>query len=324
MGDRLKDKSAVVTGAGRGIGREIALTLAEEGVAVVVNDIGVALDGSSSSKAPADEVVEEIKAKGGKAVPNYDSVAEFASAQKIIQSCVDNFGKIDILVNVAGILRDRMIWNMTEEEWDAVIKVHLYGTFNTCRHASVLMRQQRSGRIINIASRAALGISSGNANYCAAKGGIISFTRCIARDLGRYGITANVVMPAGWTRMTQSIPEARLREMAIRVWGMSEAEVAQLSLDELGIKAAGDPRDAAALIAYLASDQAANVNGQLFFCGMGMKELSVWPDASIPAKIIYTPKDYWTVEDIARIFPTTIGAGLVNPAPPEPPKEKKA
>ena len=322
MGEMLKGKNVVVTGAGRGIGREIALALAEEGANVVVNDIGVSLAGAEPTSTPADETVAEIKKKGVNAIASYGDVSDFSSAEGIIKSCVDNFGRIDILVNVAGVLRDRMVFNMAPEEWDLVIKVHLYGTFNTCRHACALMRGQRGGRIINIASRAALGISAGNANYSAAKGGIISFTRCIARDLGKYGITANVVMPTGWTRMTSSIPEDRLRTLAVTHYGLSEKEANTLPVDELGKKVYGDPGDPGKLIAYLASDVAANINGQLFFCGMG--EIEHFPDASIPDKTIYTAARRWTTEEVVRTFPGAIGKALVNPSPPQPPKEKSA
>ncbi len=322
MSEILKGKNAVVTGAGRGIGREIALALAEEGANIVVNDLGVTLAGAEPTSTPADETVAEIKKKGVNATVNYNDVSTFSSAEAIIKSCVDNFGKIDILVNVAGVLRDRMMYNMAPEEWDLVMKVHLYGTFNTCRHAAALMREQRGGHIINIASRAALGISAGNANYSAAKGGIISFTRCIAKDLGRYGITANAVMPTGWTRMTSSIPEDKLRTLAVTYYGLDEKVANTLPVDELGKKVYGDPGDAGKLIAYLASDAAANINGQLFFCGMG--QIQHYPDASIPDKTIYTSAGRWTIEEVVRTFPGAIGKALVNPAPPQPPKEKPA
>src|SRR5213595_1241757 len=171
MAKRLEGRAAVVTGAGRGIGRAIAELLAAEGAAVVVNDLGAEVDGRGASRRVADEVVEAIRARGGRAVANADSVADFAAAERIVETAVKEFGAIDILVNNAGILRDRMIFNMTEEEWDAVIAVHLKGHFCTIRPASALMRQQKSGRIINFSSGAALA-APGQPNYAAAKAGI--------------------------------------------------------------------------------------------------------------------------------------------------------
>ena len=201
MGERLKGKVAVVTGSGGGIGRGIAILMAEEGAKVVVNDLGGAVDGSGSSDAAANKVAEEIKAAGGEAVPNYESVATVEGGEKIIQTAIDSFGKLDILVNNAGILRDRMVFNMAPEEWDSVIKVHLYGVFNCSKPASVIFRQQRSGRIISMSSTSGLIGNSGQANYGAAKAGIAGFTRVIARDLGRYGVTCNYIAPGAGTRM---------------------------------------------------------------------------------------------------------------------------
>ena len=208
MGDLLKDKVAVVTGSGRGIGRGIALLLAEEGAKVVVNDLGGSVDGEGASNTPAQEVVNEIKAKGGDAVANGDSVATMEGGENIIKTALDNFGKLDIVVAVAGILRDRMLFNMTEEEWDAVIAVHLKGTFSVVKPASILFRQQRSGKIIAFSSTSGLYGNSGQANYGAAKDGIAGLIRGIARDLGRYGVTANAISPGADSRMTQSVPQS--------------------------------------------------------------------------------------------------------------------
>jgi len=184
VGERLKGKNAVVTGGGRGIGRAVALALAEEGANIVVCDLGGTMEGAGTDTSPADATANECRQLGVKAVPNYGDVSDFSTAEEIVQTCVNSFGKIDIVCNIAGILRPRMIFNMSEEEWDRVLAVHLKGTWNLCRHACVLMRQQRYGRMINCTSEAYAG-TVGHTNYGAAKGGIVSLTYAIAREMGR-------------------------------------------------------------------------------------------------------------------------------------------
>ena len=203
MAGRLEGKVAIVTGAGRGIGRGEALALAREGVRVIVNDIGGSTTGEGSDQTPADEVVAEIKKMGGDAVANYGNVTSMEDGEKAVKQALDTFGRLDILVNNAGILRDRIIFNMTEEEWDAVIAVHLKGHFTITRFASMVFRQQRSGRIVNTSSESGLG-NLGQANYSAAKEGITGMTRTLALDLGKYGVTANAIRPRAATRMTLS------------------------------------------------------------------------------------------------------------------------
>jgi NAD(P)-dependent dehydrogenase (short-subunit alcohol dehydrogenase family) len=234
---------AVVTGAGRGIGRDIALCLAAEGAKVVVNDIGVSLGGQAGEDGtgddPAAAVCQEIEAAGGAAVPNHDSVSDFEAAGRIIATATDTFGSIDIVVNNAGIVRDRTIVKMDEADYDAVIAVHQKGTFNTVRHAAPLMKEAGYGRIVNITSSAGLRGNFGQTNYGAAKAAIMGMTFVWALELGRYGITVNAVAPAGVTRMTENL------------YAGAEPPADQ------------DPALNAPLIAFLASEGASYVNGQV-------------------------------------------------------------
>ena len=261
MGDRLNGKVAVVTGSGRGIGRGEALALASEGAKVVINDLGGASDGSGTSNSPAEEVVTEIKNQGGEAIANYDSVATFEGGENIIKTAIDTFGRIDILVNNAGILKDRMVFNMSQEEWDAVIKVHLYGHFFTTKHACLFFRQQKSGRIINTSSIAGLGETFGQANYGAAKEGIVGLTRQVAKDMARFGVTCNAIRPNAGTRLTLNDDLKKAWERA----GMTEM---------ITTYEQAKPEDIAPLIVWLASDNAANVTGRVFFVETGKVALT--------------------------------------------------
>jgi len=197
---KLQNKVAVITGAGRGLGRAIAWRMAQEGAKVVVNDYGVTPEGVSPSSSPATEVVERIKSAGGKAVLSLDTVHTAEGGQNIIRTAVENYGTVDILINNAGVVRDRMIFNLTELDWDLVIKVNLYGTFYCTRAATKLMRQRKWGRIINMSSTAGLGRTLGCANYAAAKEGIVGFTRAVAFDMRKYNVTCNAIRPLAMTR----------------------------------------------------------------------------------------------------------------------------
>ncbi|MBM3942143.1 MAG: SDR family oxidoreductase [SAR202 cluster bacterium] len=306
MASLLQNKTAIVTGAGRGVGRGIAMLMAAEGASVVVVDPGVNVDGSGFDQSVAQQVVNEIREAGGKAVPCAESVVSMSGGEKIIQTAIDNFGKLDIVVTCAGILRDRMIFNMSEQEWDDVIAVHLKGTFNIVKNASILFRQQRSGRIITFSSTSGLYGNSGQANYGAAKDGIAGFTRVVARDLGRYGVTANSIAPSANTRMIGSVPEeARTLRSARGIASGGAAPTLR-----------GDPEDVAPFTTWLASDEAAHVNGHVFYVTGGLVALLNEPE---PVKTI-RKEGRWTVDELARVVPATIGMELFNPAPSQVPR----
>jgi NAD(P)-dependent dehydrogenase (short-subunit alcohol dehydrogenase family) len=293
----LDGKVAVVTGAGRGIGRGIALLMAREGAGVVVNDLGASLDGAGKDTGPAATVADEIEAMGGTAVVNTDSVTDYQAAEGMIQQAIDSFGRFDILVNVAGILRDRMVFNMTPEDWQAVLDVHLKGTFNTSRHAAVRFREQRSGRIINMSSQSAFG-SPGQPNYGAAKAAIIGLTLSCAGGLSRYNVTANAILPSGSTRMIDSIPQAR---EAVAHTGKLPSELAKGTAE--------DPDNVAPMVTYLASDAAQSVNGHVFG-SWGYDYVMI----SQP-KVIKTIRSEHrlTVDELAQFVPQAFGPDLDPP-----------
>ncbi|HEX9235530.1 MAG TPA: SDR family NAD(P)-dependent oxidoreductase, partial [Actinomycetota bacterium] len=275
----LDDRVAVVTGAGRGIGRGIALELAREGARVVVNDVGTSLDGRGTNQDPAHTVCQEIEEADGEAVPSYDDVSDFGAAELIIRTALDSFGRIDVLVNNAGIVRDRSLLKMTSEDYDAVIAVHQKGTFNCTRHAAPHMKEQGYGRIINITSSAGLRGNFGQTNYAAAKAAIASMTMVWAVELGKHGITVNAMAPVAGTRMTTAIL----------------GEAAQLPPDM-------DPRLNAPLIAFLASDRAAHVNGQIFG-RRGYAYIIFQKYKPVAAMVKDGP---WTPEEVAANFDTTL------------------
>lgn len=280
----LEGKVAVVTGSGRGIGRELALCLAREGAHVVVNDVGVSLDGRGTQDDPAMQVCKEIEAFGGRAVPNYDSVSDFAGAESIIGTAVDAFGTIDILVNNAGIVRDRTLVKMSEDDFDAVIAVHLKGSFNTARHAAPIMKDKGYGRIINITSSAGLRGNFGQTNYGAAKAGLMGMTFVWALELGKYGVTVNALAPAGATRMTASLFER----------SGTEPPPEQ------------DPALNAPVVAYLASERAAHVNGQIF----GRTDYA-YTLFQHPKQIAWMWRDGgWQPDQVADHFDETLGQHL--------------
>jgi NAD(P)-dependent dehydrogenase (short-subunit alcohol dehydrogenase family) len=281
----LDGRVAVVTGSGRGLGREFALALAREGAAVVVNDIGVSLGGAVTDEDPASEVCAAIESFGGRAVAARDSVSDFEAAGRIIQTAIDAFGGVDIVVNNAGIVRDRTLVKMDEADFDAVIATHLKGTFNTVRHAAPHMKERGWGRIVNITSSAGLRGNFGQTNYAAAKAGIMGMTFVWALELGRYGICTNALAPAGVTRMTGTLAADGVA-----------AEVPPTL----------DPSLNAPLVAFLCSDHAAHVNGQLF----GRTDFS-YTLFQHPRQIAWMHRDGgWDVAGVVEQFDTMLGQHL--------------
>jgi NAD(P)-dependent dehydrogenase (short-subunit alcohol dehydrogenase family) len=244
----LDGRAAIVTGAGRGIGRSVAMLLASEGTSVVVNDFGAALDGSGNDAGPAQQVAGEIGAAGGRAVASGADICDHVAAEGLIKTAIGEFGRLDVLVNVAGILRDRMVFNMTEQEWDDVIRVHLKGTFNTTKFAAAHWRSLRDesahNRIINFTSVSGLHGAPGQPNYAAAKMGIVGLTYSAANSLAKYGVTVNAISPGAATRMTESVPAGRRRSRAAPA-------------DERS------PDNVAPVVAYLASERSGWITGQV-------------------------------------------------------------
>jgi len=280
----LEGRVAVVTGSGRGIGREFALCMANEGASVVINDVGVSLDGRGTEEDPAAQVCKEIEALGAKAVPNYDSVTDFEGAANIIQTAMTSFGGIDILVNNAGIVRDSTLVKMSEQDFDDVVAVHMKGAFNCARHAAPLMKERGYGRIINITSSAGLRGNFGQTNYGGAKAALMGMTFIWALELGRYGVTVNAVAPAGATRMTAALFER----------------------SGTGPPPEQDPSLNAPLVAFLASEQAAHVNGQI----LGRSDFA-FTLFQHPKQVAFMWRDGgWTPELVAEHFDTVLGQHL--------------
>ncbi|GAA4914645.1 SDR family oxidoreductase [Streptomyces coeruleoprunus] len=278
-GTFLAGRVVAVTGAGRGIGRAVALACAAEGARVVVNDYGVAVDGEAPSSEVAEGVVEEITAAGGRAVAVADDISTMAGGQRVVDTALAEYGRVDGVVCVAGILRERMLFNMSEAEWDPVVATHLKGTFTVFRAASAVMRRQGSGTLIGFTSGNHQG-SVSQANYAAAKGGIISLVRSAALGLHKYGVTANAVAPVARTRMSAGVP--------------------------MELKEIGEPDDVAALVVYLLSEQAraAGITGQVYT--IAGPKLAVWAQPR-ELRAAYAEGGGWTPARIADVLPGTVG-----------------
>ena len=307
MGNRLEGKVAVVTGGGRGVGSGVARLLAEEGASVVVNDLGCDVDGTGSSHEPADSVVAEIKAGGGNAVANYDDIAEMDGGENVIRTAVDTFGQLDILVNSTGVMRDRMIYQMTPAEWDLVVRNNTKGVFATCKFAGIVFRQQRSGRIVNMTSDAGLG-DIGRSNYAAASEGIVGLTRTAGRDLGRYGVTCNAISPMVETRLFPgTVDEYRVVE------GIhpTPAERAGIGVSPPiaeweGPGTPDDPDNVAPLAVYLCTYAAPNVNCNVF--GVRGGSIFLYSNPSVE-KAIHKWGTF-TMDEMDVLVPKMIGTGF--------------
>jgi len=278
-GEMLKHKVILVTGAGRGVGRDIALLCAAQGAKVVVNDLGGQADGEGEDKTPAMEVVGDIKEAGGEAVANYGSVADFASAEAMVQQAIKTYGRIDGVVNNAGILRDVIFHKMTEEEWDVVIAVHLKGCFNVARAAATHFREQGSGSFVHMTSTSGLVGNFGQANYAAAKLGIAGLSKSLALDMNRFGVRSNCISPFAWSRLIGTIPIS------------NEAEAARVEK----IKAM-TPAKIAPMAVYLLSDAASDVSGQIF--GVRHNEIFLFSQPR-PVRSVQRSEG-WTPETIAE------------------------
>jgi NAD(P)-dependent dehydrogenase (short-subunit alcohol dehydrogenase family) len=293
MGE-LENRVVVVTGAGRGIGAAVAEGLAAAGAHVVVNDLGVEISGSSPDAAPAHEVVARIVASGGKAIADLSDITDFAAAEGLIQRAVDEFGRLDVLINVAGILRDGMIFKMTEEQWDAVIDVHLNGTFNTTRHASAYWRANRGGgfRLINFTSASGLYGAPSQPNYAAAKMGIVGLTLSCANALRQYGVTSNAISPVATTRMTMNIQQGR----AI---GQYAPENEKLS-----------PRNVVPVVAYVASVRSDWLNRRVLTAGNG--RIGIMTEMDIQREIV-AASGVWDIETAFAEIEQTLRPALEQP-----------
>lgn len=245
MPEMLENKVVLVTGAGRGIGREIALMMAKYGAKVVVNDPGVSLEGRDETDGPANEVVRDIKAAGGEAIADYGSVSDPLSARAMVQLAVDTFGKIDVVVNNAGILRDVIFHKMADEDWDSVVKVHLYGSYNVSRAAAEFFRRQESGAFVHMTSTSGLVGNPGQANYSAAKMGIVGLSKSLALDMAKFNVRSNCISPFAWSRMVGSIPNTPDQEERLKGLRM-------LTPDKI-----------APVAVFLASADAGDINGQI-------------------------------------------------------------
>ena len=297
---RLDGKVAIVTGAGRGIGRAEALLLAREGAKVVVNDLGGGPLGGGADQSVASQVVAEIRAIGGEAVANHDNVATMEGGERIVKTAIESFGRLDLLINNAGIVRPRIIYNMSEGDWDDVIAVHLKGHFTMVRFAAPIFREQKSGVIVNTASESGLG-HLGQSSYSAAKEGIVGFTRTIARDLGRFNVRCNAIRPRAATRLFNEEALLAIQRTKSMLGGGGAPPIETGLLDN-------KPEQVANLVVWLCTDAAANVNGRTFLVGGDI--IGLYPEPA-PERMLVR-EGGWDLDALDRIAPGNLTAGLRN------------
>ncbi len=278
MGEMLKDRVAVITGSGNGLGRAEAIAMAAQGAKVIVNDLGTSHDGKGHSSEAADMVVETIKKAGGEAVASYDSVSIEEGAENIIKTAVDNYGRLDILVNNAGIIRNEVLWDIKTEDWDAMVKTHLYGTFFCTRAAAGIMKEQGYGRIVCTSSHIGFGFF-GQAAYSCVKEGIVGFARTVARDMGKFGTTCNIIRP-------------------LAAWRGIE--------DKDGLMEENKPEDVASFVTWLASEGAGNVNGCIF--EVFKNRVGIFKEPQ-PLEQVLWKDGRWTPEDFLKVMPETLTRG---------------
>ncbi len=307
MGNRMNGKVAIVTGGGRGIGRGIAMLLSKEGASVIVNDGGCDVNGTGSSKEPADAIVAEISSSGGKAVANYENTSDMSGAENLIKCALDSYGQLDILVNSVGVISDRMIYQMTPSDWDIVIRNNVKGVFAPSKFAAILFRQQRSGRIVNMTSDAGLG-DIGRSNFAAASEAVVGLTRTTARDLGKYGVTCNAISPMVHTRLFPgSVDEFRISKNTVPTRderaGIGTGPPLQTWT---GPGSPDDPDNVAPLAVYLCTESSPNINGYVF--GIRRGSIFLYSNPTIE-KAIHKWGNF-TMDEMDILVPKMIGDGF--------------
>jgi NAD(P)-dependent dehydrogenase (short-subunit alcohol dehydrogenase family) len=304
---RLEGRAALITGGARGVGFAIAQALALEGAHIAIMDPGGAKDGGAEEGAPADEAAAALRNSGADAIAIRESVADYDGCGRAVATTLERFGRLDILINNAGVLRPKMIWNMPPEDWDAVVAVHLRGSYAMIHHAAKHMREARRGRIVNMGSEAWRG-TVGQANYGAAKGGIFSLTRAMARELGRYGITCNTVCPSAATRLTldEAVKEGFRKRLAAGL-------ITQERFEQ--VMNMGGPEHIAPFVAWLVSDAAADINGQAFRVEQGM--VGIYNEPELRATFRKADGDLFSFDELSDLVPRELLQGYRNPAPPE-------